>query len=115
MSGRALLCLFFAIFVSSLSMLSPSLGTPAPVTARFFYEGEIDIAWCTIVVTVKEYSSGEPITGAAVTVTNEDVNYTENLTTGSDGVCTFSHLPLGSYTILAEKEGYGTEETSVSP
>ena len=47
---------------------------------------------------------GNPISGAKVTVSNNDKEYTGN--TGSAGGCTIRNVPLGDYTISTEKTGY---------
>jgi len=71
--------------------------------------------WCTIIVTVKDYYTGEPIEGALVTITSTDANYTDSSTTNNNGLCFFSYIPAGEYTVRVEKDGYVTNETTVTP
>ncbi|HEX4567907.1 MAG TPA: carboxypeptidase regulatory-like domain-containing protein, partial [Vicinamibacterales bacterium] len=46
------------------------------------------------------------VPGATVTVTGESVNLSRTITTSTDGVYTFSDLPVGKYTIKVELPGF---------
>jgi hypothetical protein len=53
--------------------------------------------------------SGAVVPGAKVTVTNIHTNVTQTLTAGSDGSYSVPNLPVSTYTVTAEKEGFKTE------
>src|SRR6266478_1813653 len=55
-------------------------------------------------------TSGGPISGAGVTVTNVDTGFSHKLTTQDDGSYRALLMPTGRYTVSATKEGF---ETSV--
>ena len=46
------------------------------------------------------------VTGASVTVTNADTGFSRMLTTDAEGYYVAPNLPLGSYTVNVEKEGF---------
>ena len=46
------------------------------------------------------------VPGALVTVKNPDIGLTRTFTTGPDGLYTFASLPLGTYTLTVEKQGF---------
>jgi hypothetical protein len=51
-------------------------------------------------------SSGAPISGASVTITNPATNYSRQLTTNNEGTFSAPQTPPGSYTITVEKGGF---------
>ena len=51
-------------------------------------------------------STGAAVEGASVTVRNDDTGYTRTVQSGSDGSFQAPLLPLGPYTITAEKTGF---------
>ncbi len=53
--------------------------------------------------------TNEPIAGAIVTIVELEVN----LTTGTNGKCYFEDLPVGSYTITTDADGYTTYQGEV--
>ena len=55
-------------------------------------------------------ADGGIISGATVTVLNEQTNLTRTLTTNDDGLFTAQVLPLGSYTVKVEKAGFSALE-----
>jgi hypothetical protein len=56
--------------------------------------------------------TGGVISGAKVTVTNEDTGLTRSGTTTSAGIYVFSDLPVGSYKIQVESQGFKSEVRS---
>ena len=50
--------------------------------------------------------SGALVPGVSVTVTNKDTNLTRTVTTEENGRWTVSVLPVGTYTVFYEKEGF---------
>ncbi len=54
--------------------------------------------------------NGAIVTGASVTVVNEETNQTRNLVTNNDGIFIASVLPIGNYTVVIEKEGFSRIE-----
>jgi hypothetical protein len=56
--------------------------------------------------------TGAVISGAKVTVTNEDTGLTRSGTTTSAGIYVFSDLPVGSYRIQVESQGFKSEVRS---
>src|SRR4051794_22425451 len=55
-------------------------------------------------------SSGAPVPGATVTVTNTATRGTRNTTTNTDGLYTFPAVPPGSYELKVELQGFKTAE-----
>ena len=55
-------------------------------------------------------SSGAPVPGATVTVTNTATRGTRNTTTNAEGLYTFPSLPPGSYELKVELQGFKTAE-----
>ncbi|MFZ3330696.1 MAG: TonB-dependent receptor [Candidatus Acidiferrales bacterium] len=51
-------------------------------------------------------AQGAAIEGATVTLTNSETNHSQQTTSGSGGVYTFSSLPPGNYTVAVEKTGF---------
>ena len=63
-------------------------------------------------ITVNVTDGNDAVSGATVTLTDED-SQTTSETTDSDGAVTFEDVLNGTYTLSIEKEGYQTETTSV--
>src|SRR5215813_13960551 len=61
----------------------------------------------TILGTVTD-SSGSAIGGATVQVKNTGTGLTRTVTTTDDGTYTFPELPIGTYSVTVEKEGFKT-------
>ncbi|MCL2659578.1 MAG: TonB-dependent receptor [Acidobacteriaceae bacterium] len=61
--------------------------------------------------TVSDPSSA-PIAGATVTIRNLDTGYTRTVSTGSDGTYIAPDLPIGSYSVAAEAEGFAAMKQS---
>ncbi|MCD6383003.1 MAG: carboxypeptidase regulatory-like domain-containing protein, partial [Thermoplasmata archaeon] len=99
------------IFVTSAVSLKPNGTFYLNVTLKALPA----FPWCTIIVRVKDYHTGDPVEGAVVTITSAGANYTDSTTTNSNGMCFFSYIPAGDYTVRVEKDGYITNETSVTP
>jgi uncharacterized membrane protein len=57
--------------------------------------------------------SGNPIKGAKVSLKNNDLNFKEKTTTGTDGKYLFSDLSAGNYVLRAKKSGYKNEKTKI--
>ena len=57
-------------------------------------------------------SSGAPIAGASVTVTNTATRGTRETTTNAEGLYTFPSLPPGNYELKIELQGFKTAEVS---
>jgi hypothetical protein len=57
-------------------------------------------------------SSGAPIPGASVTVTNTATRGTRETTTNAEGLYTFPSLPPGNYELKIELQGFKTAEVS---
>ncbi|MEO8073999.1 MAG: carboxypeptidase-like regulatory domain-containing protein, partial [Acidobacteriota bacterium] len=55
-------------------------------------------------------TNGAIVTGATVTVINEETNQTRNLVTNDNGVFVAPTLSLGNYTVIIEKEGFSKIE-----
>ena len=55
-------------------------------------------------------TSGAPVPGANVTVTNSATTGTRTTVTNGDGVYTFPGLPPGSYQLKVELQGFKTAE-----
>jgi len=53
-------------------------------------------------------ASGAALPGAVVSISNPDVGYSNQLTTGSDGYFVQPNLPLGNYTVTVSKDGFST-------
>ncbi|MGC1169214.1 MAG: carboxypeptidase-like regulatory domain-containing protein [Candidatus Acidiferrales bacterium] len=51
-------------------------------------------------------AQGAAVEGATVTLTNSETNHSQETTSGSGGVYTFSSLPPGNYTVAVEKKGF---------
>ena len=66
----------------------------------------------TILGTVAD-TSGAPINGAKVTLTNEGTSATLSMTTGSDGGYKFTPVKIGSYTVKATMQGFQGVEHGV--
>jgi hypothetical protein len=56
-------------------------------------------------------TSGAPVRGAQVTVTNEGTNATLSGTSGNDGEYKFTPLPIGQYTVTVTFQGFSTVTT----
>ena len=54
--------------------------------------------------------NGAVISGATVTVVNEDTNLTRNLTTSDGGLFVATVLPVGDYSVKIEKQGFSVLE-----
>src|SRR5947209_3325528 len=54
-------------------------------------------------------SAGASIPGAKVTVLNDGTGFTRSLSTDDEGYYVFPNLPLGSYTVTIQKEGFSAE------
>jgi uncharacterized surface anchored protein len=63
----------------------------------------------TIQGTVSD-AAGAVLTGAAVTVVNDNNAYSRSVTSGSDGSYAFTDLPSGHYHLTVTKEGFKTEK-----
>jgi hypothetical protein len=61
--------------------------------------------------TIKD-ASGAVIPGATVTVTNAATNLVRTATTDADGFYTVTNLPVGTYLIAAESQGFKRAEQS---
>lgn len=55
--------------------------------------------------------SGASVGGVTVTVTNDANGAAQTISTGDDGLYSAPNLPPGSYTVKAEKAGFGTRVT----
>ena len=55
---------------------------------------------------VVQDSTGLPISGAQVQVTQTDTSLIRSVTTGSDGIYTLPNLPVGPYRLRVTKEGF---------
>jgi len=51
-------------------------------------------------------SQGASVSGALVTLKNQETNISKQFTTGDDGVYSFTGLPPAQYTIIVEKQGF---------
>src|SRR5580658_9458640 len=87
-SSRILLAL--AIIVSSLSLVPPA----AWAQYRAGLQGVVVDA------------QGAAVEGATITLTNSETNHSQQTTSGSGGVYSFSSLPPGTYTVSGEKKGF---------
>jgi hypothetical protein len=56
--------------------------------------------------------NGAAVAGAQVVIKNPNTGTTQTVTTGADGLYTFVYLPLGTYTVLAEKVGFQKAEAT---
>jgi hypothetical protein len=54
-------------------------------------------------------SAAAAVPGAKVTIVNTATGFTRTSTTDDDGLYLFPNLPLGSYTVTIQKEGFETE------
>lgn len=63
--------------------------------------------------TVTGKKSGNPIKGAKVSLKNNDLNFKDKTTTGTDGKYLFSDLSAGNYVLRAKKSGYKNEKTKI--
>jgi hypothetical protein len=54
-------------------------------------------------------AQGAPVAQAKITVVNEQTKFTRSETTNDDGYYVLPNLPLGSYTLTIQKEGFETE------
>ncbi len=62
-----------------------------------------------------EDSNGANITGAVVTVTNEETNLTRTVNTNDNGGFTVPVLPVGNYKVRVEQSGFATmEQTNIN-
>ena len=52
--------------------------------------------------------SGADIPGAVVSITNPEVGYSNQISTGSDGYFVQPNLPLGNYKVTVSKDGFST-------
>jgi hypothetical protein len=59
--------------------------------------------------------TGAVVAGATVTAKNEATGVTSTQTTTDSGVYAFSSLPVGNYTITAEKQGFKTLQKTGNP
>lgn len=66
--------------------------------------------FATITGTVLDYDNGEPISNALITVTPTGVN----TYTGNDGQFQFDDVEAASYTVRAQKTGYGANSKYVN-
>ena len=55
---------------------------------------------------------GAVVAGASVTVTNTATGVRSQAMTGADGAYQVPNLPIGSYTVMVEKEGFSRIVTS---
>jgi hypothetical protein len=85
------LCVLVCLFASVL-LLS------CPVTTAQTFRG-------TILGTVTD-SSGAAVPGATVTIKNVDTGLTRTVTTSDDGSYSAPELPIGNYSVTAEKPGF---------
>ena len=53
-------------------------------------------------------ASGADIPGAIVSITNSDVGYSNQISTGADGYFVQPNLPLGNYRVTVSKDGFST-------
>ncbi len=53
-------------------------------------------------------ASGAAIPGATVSISNPDVGYSNQITTGDDGYFVQPNLPLGNYKVTVSKDGFST-------
>jgi hypothetical protein len=58
-----------------------------------------------LIVTATD-ESGAVLTGADITVVNDDTGLRETGTTGEAGVFTFAQLPVGTYTVTTQAQGF---------
>lgn len=91
------------ILVLSVAMLGISTMATAQTTGSIF--GKATDA------------SGAVVAGATVSVTSQETGLTRQSTTGSDGQYNFPLLPVGTYTVTAEKQGFekATQRNVVLP
>jgi hypothetical protein len=54
-------------------------------------------------------SAGAAVPGAKISILNDATGFTRTLNTDEDGYYVFPNLPLGSYTVTIQKEGFTTE------
>jgi len=54
-------------------------------------------------------AAGAAVPAAKVTVLNDETGFTRALSTDDDGYYVLPNLPLGSYTVTIQKEGFTTE------
>ena len=59
-------------------------------------------------------TDGGVITGASITLTNNETQRSQKTTTSGEGFYSFSGLPPGSYTIAAEKQGFQRASLTVT-
>src|SRR5689334_6490648 len=55
-------------------------------------------------------AGGAAVPGAAVKVTNPDTGLTQSTSTANDGTFNIPYLPVGRYSVSAEKSGFRTAE-----
>jgi len=87
--------LIFVLGLSTSSLFAQTAGTGA------------------LTVTVTD-PSGAAIPGSSVTVTNS-AGLSRSVTTGADGSCTFTLLPVGTYTVAISAQGFQTVEVPSVP
>lgn len=80
-----------------LFLLGMSVGARAQITTA------------TIVGNVQD-SSGAYIAGAKVTATNVETQFTRSVTSGTDGAYRLDFLPVGTYTVTVEAQGFSPQE-----
>ncbi|HXJ38717.1 MAG TPA: carboxypeptidase-like regulatory domain-containing protein, partial [Bryobacteraceae bacterium] len=54
--------------------------------------------------------TGAAVPATSVTVRNPETGFTQNTTSGADGAFLFPRLPVGSYQLKVEKEGFAAYE-----
>jgi outer membrane receptor protein involved in Fe transport len=60
-----------------------------------------------------EDENGAPVAGATVTVTSDAQGFSRTLTTDANGQFRIALLPLGSYTVLAQGDGYAPTQSTI--
>jgi len=70
-------------------------------------KSEAQQATALLTGTVKD-SSGAVVVGAKITLKNSETNVTRNLTSGKDGDYLFTLIPIGTYELTVEQQGFNT-------
>src|SRR5579859_5391900 len=54
-------------------------------------------------------ASSAPVTGAKVTIVNDNTGFTRSMDANEEGLYVFPNLPLGTYTVTISKEGFESQ------
>lgn len=100
--------------VNTIDVSSAQVDIKIPICPKKDTGNDNQAGSCTVTGQITDKTTGKPVNGAIVKLTDMNSNEEKTFVTGPDGIYTFSMASEADYTVFAQKEFYFSETKTVS-